>query len=61
MLKADHSLDDSILRNLTLIIHEKMNKLRKINLSGLNVGDEFAAEFSLVLANSEKLTSLKRL
>lgn len=61
MLKADHRLDDAILLNLTQIIHEKMTALRKINMSGLNVGDEFAAEFSLVLADQSKLTSLKRL
>lgn len=61
MLKTDHRLDDAIMLNLTQIIHEKMTELRKINMSGLNVGDEFAAEFSLILADQTKLTSLKRL
>lgn len=50
MVIANHSLDDAIINNLTHIIHLKMHKLRKINLSGLNIGDEFAEKFSLVLS-----------
>lgn len=33
-----------------------MKKVRKINLSGLNIGDEFAEKFSLILSYKTELT-----
>lgn len=37
-----------------------MDKVRKINLSGLNIGDAFAEQFSLVLSRKDELTALRQ-
>ncbi|KAL4454019.1 hypothetical protein ABPG74_003902 [Tetrahymena malaccensis] len=61
VINPDHVLDDKLFEHLSYLIEERLKQLREINLRGLNVSDDFAEKFSLILGDDNKLTHLNLL
>ncbi|EWS75170.1 transmembrane protein, putative (macronuclear) [Tetrahymena thermophila SB210] len=61
VINPDHVLDDKLFEHLSYLIEERLKQLREINLRGLNVSDDFAEKFSLILGDDGKLTHLNLL
>jgi hypothetical protein len=57
ILKPNHSIDDSFAEGLVNFL-SCLSGLRKLNLSDINLGDEFAIKFSNVLSKKELLPNL---
>ncbi|KAL4487536.1 hypothetical protein ABPG72_007056 [Tetrahymena utriculariae] len=58
VLNPDHSLDDKLIEQLSYLIEKRLKQLRQIDLCGLNVSDDFAEKFSLLLSDDGKLKYL---
>lgn len=61
VMSHDHALDDKLIEHLSYLIEKRLKQLREIDLRGLNVSDDFAEKFSLILSDDSKLPHLSLL